>query len=146
MGILLRYRNSQIRYQDSQRDRMRRQYLIVNPDASQAEMEEALDERRNSGPIFAQKLLNGQKFAEAERALKEVEERHQQVIKLAKSIEQLQELFVDMQTMVDSQDHLVLQVSSNVDETLAVTEEASKEVTEAVRQQKRSRKVIHLIT
>lgn len=139
MKVLSRYQKAQVAHRKSTKDRMKRQFKIANPDASDAEIEEAVNADRKQD-IFTQKLLNSAKKEGAQRALEEVRERHEQIVKLVKSIQELEQLFLDMQVMVEQQDQIVVNISNNVETTRQTTERAKDEVKEAVRQKRLSKK------
>ena len=94
-----------------------------------------------SNQVFANQLVASQREAGASLALEDCKYRHEQIIQLAKAINDLQQLFKDMQTIVKNQDALCLSVSSYVNDTMTYTEEASKEVKSAVKIQRVNRKV-----
>lgn len=54
-GVIFRYQDIQRSYRDKQKARFERQYKIVNPDASEDEINRVLDENY-AGPIFAQSV------------------------------------------------------------------------------------------
>lgn len=139
MQALQRFQEVQMNHQHKQQEKIRRQYLIANPDATEEELRNAMN-ADDASPVFSQRLMMSQRGAEARRVYQDVEDRHQQVVKLAKSIEQLHALFMDMQTMVETQDQLVISIGDTVDKTERATEQAATEMREAVVQKKASRK------
>jgi len=145
MESLQRYQEIQMHFQKEQQDKIRRQYLIANPRATEEEIQRAIDET-DSSPVFSQALMRNARSQDAKRMYNDVEERHRQVVNLARSIEQLHAMFLDMQTMIETQDHLVLHVSDNVKESRQATENAAQEMTEAVQHQKQARKKCAILT
>jgi syntaxin 1B/2/3 len=71
---------------------------IARPDASRADIDKAIDSR--SGPVFAQEMLSS-RIGEQRRALQEVQGRHEELRKMEKSIEELAQLFQDMQLLLE---------------------------------------------
>lgn len=136
MQSLVEYQMIQQSYQRQQQERARRQYLIVNPRATQAELDAAISADGNSGPVFAQQLMASQQYGTARRMMDDVKARHEEIVRMAQSIEQLQQLFLDMQTMVEAQDAHVMQVSSHLNQTAATTRQAAEEMKVAVRHKK----------
>lgn len=67
-------------------------------------------------------------------------DRHQQLLQISRSIEELQNLFLDLQTLVDSQHQLVLSVSDNINQTAADSTEATQQLQVAIKHKKSSRK------
>jgi syntaxin 1B/2/3 len=137
MQSLTEYQSIQQSYQRQQQERARRQYLIVNPSATQAELTAVMD-GAHSGPVFAQQLMASQQYGSAKRMMDDVQARHEEIVRLAQSIEQLQQLFLDMQTMVEMQDAHIMQVASHLNETAASTRNAAEEMQVAVKHKKTS--------
>lgn len=82
------YQEIQVRYKNKYRDRLERQYKIVKPNATQEEVKQVLDSGmdQGAGGVFAQQILMGAQHAEAKRALYDIQERHQEIIKIERSI------------------------------------------------------------
>jgi syntaxin 1B/2/3 len=95
----------QVEYQNRQkyRQRMERQYRIVKPNATQDEIEQVLD-NDGGNQVFAQSLLQSSRYGEARAALAEVQQRHDDIKKIEKTIEELANLFQEMNLVVDQQD------------------------------------------
>jgi syntaxin 1B/2/3 len=74
-----------------QQYRLEREYRIARPDLSEGEVQE-LVEHGLPGQAFH---INNQK-----RVLHQVRDRHQELLKIEKSIEELAQLFMDLQTML----------------------------------------------
>lgn len=134
---LTKYQTIQQQYQRAQQERVKRQYLIVNPNATQEELEAVADDQ-HAGPVFAQQLLSSQRYGAVRNQLDSVQQRHDEIVKLAQSIEQLHQLFMDMQTMIEAQDAYVMQVSNHINETAASTRKAADEMRVAVKHKKTS--------
>jgi len=94
----------QVEYENRQkyRQRMERQYKIVKPNASQEEVQAALD-NDEGGQIFAQSLLQSTRYGAAREALREVQERHDDIKKIERTIEELANLFQEMSVLVETQ-------------------------------------------
>merc|ERR1712146_710522 len=88
------YQEAQRKYKDKHTEKMRRQILIVNPSASEAEIQEALES--GSKDVFAQQLIDSPYKKEAEEALNYVQNKHKEIQKLERSINELHQLFVEM--------------------------------------------------
>ncbi len=82
-----------------------------------------------------------QQYGEARRVLQNCQSRHEDIVKIANSITQLQQLFLDMQTMVQEQDAMVINVSNYTEQTAVHTTEANKQLKQAVSTAKRNRKL-----
>jgi t-SNARE complex subunit (syntaxin) len=79
------YQEIQIKYKTKFRDRIERQLRIVKPNATTEEIEHLIESGGES-ELFAQQILAGPQLAEARRALNDIQDRHQDIIKIEKSI------------------------------------------------------------
>merc|ERR1712070_1308310 len=101
MDLMSEYQDIQQNYKVKKRERLERQHRIVKPNATAAEIQEALDNPSNAS-AFEQMLTPGNKHA-----LEEMQERQKDLEKLYKSIEELHQLFGDMALLVESQGELL---------------------------------------
>jgi syntaxin 1B/2/3 len=108
------YQAIQRSYQEKQKSRFSRQYRIINPSASDEEIQEMLSAEYR-GPIFADSILAATKLDEANRVLHEVTARHKEIMNLTKTIGKLEKLFEELSVMVEMQDDLVNQVAYQTD-------------------------------
>ena len=148
MNLLSRYQQSQVRVRRNQRSRLERQYLIVNPKASSDEVQTILDNGISSNEIFQQSLAlsSTSTRTDAIRMLENVNERHESIQILAQSIEELHQLYVDMQTLTQNQDQLVNEVVANIDTSKVNMEQTKKQMTLAVRNKRRARRKCIIIS
>jgi len=112
MDILQEYQNVEYQNRQKYRDRMERQYRIVKPNAVQEEIEAALD-NDDGGQIFAQSLMNSTRYGAAKDALQEVQNRHDDIKKIERTIEELANLFQEMQILVEAQDTTIVQIEEH---------------------------------
>ncbi|TDL22502.1 t-SNARE [Rickenella mellea] len=93
------YQREEQQYRAKYRDRAERQYKIVKPDASPEEISAAVDDEQG-GQIFSQALLNSTRYGESRTAYREVQERHEDIKKITRTLGELNELFNDMTQLV----------------------------------------------
>ncbi|KAL6601890.1 t-SNARE [Neocallimastix californiae] len=140
MDTMNKYRDIQTKYQMKYKERMEKQYLIVNPNTSENEIARLL-ESGELGTIFAQELMEkGSKSADAKAALQDIQERHQEIIKIEQTVLELQQLFIDMQVLVKDQGEVINQIECNVQSANENTEQGVEELKTAVVYQKKARK------
>ncbi len=96
MKVAESYQTVQTKYKKEYRKRVERELKIARPDASPQDIERALDAR--SGGVFAQQMLSS---ASQQRILTEVKGRHEEILKLESSINELVDLFQEMQLLID---------------------------------------------
>lgn len=97
------YSNIENTFNQRYRQRLYRQMETVNPDITQEELQSALNSDQ-SVQIFSQALLRSNRHGEARVALREVQERHQDIKRIEQTISELALLFNEMSILVDQQD------------------------------------------
>jgi len=141
LDLMAEYQEVQTKYKNKYRERVERQYKIVKPNATQDEIDEVL-ESGNSGQIFAQKILDTEKHAQAKDALAYIENKHKDILKLEQSIKELHQLFLEVAILVEAQGELIDQIEYNVSKSVAYTKQAVQELQAAKKSQKKSRKMM----
>ncbi|KAG2197192.1 hypothetical protein INT46_003354 [Mucor plumbeus] len=134
-----RYQDIEHTFEKKHRQRIERQILIVKPDATPQEIENAIDSD-NTPQIFAHSLLNHNRLGNATQVLDEVQIRHQDIKKIEKTILELHKLFLDMQTMVDMQQETVTNIEKTTEQAVHELEKGNKHVSVAVKTAKITRK------
>ncbi|GAB7353652.1 hypothetical protein MBLNU459_g4061t1 [Dothideomycetes sp. NU459] len=97
-------------------EQQRRQYLIVNPDASEAEIREAT-EAGGDTQIFQQALLNADRRGQAQSTLRNVQQRHDAIQNIEKTMIELAQLFQDLDAIVVQQEPLIANIEEKAEET-----------------------------
>lgn len=99
LDVINSYNSSQVDYRTKCKELLRRQIAITNQDIDNEELDKILD--NPSSEIFIQSLLT--ETREAREKLEEIQARHEDILKIEKSIRELHEMFVDMATLVENQ-------------------------------------------
>ncbi|KAK3723004.1 hypothetical protein LTR37_002150 [Vermiconidia calcicola] len=97
-------------------DQQRRQYLIVNPDATESEIREAT-ESGSDVQIFQQALLNSDRRGQAQSTLRNVQQRHDAIQQIERTMHELQQLFIDLDNIVVQQEPMVQNIEQKAEET-----------------------------
>lgn len=133
-------------YQEKTRDfrkemeaQQRRQYLIVRPDATEAELREAVDANGDT-QIFQQALLNSDRRGQAQSTLRNVQQRHQAIQEIERTMIELQQLFQDLDAIVVEQDVKIVDIEQKAEETHTQLEGANVEMGHAVSSARAARK------
>ncbi|XJO72660.1 hypothetical protein BDV3_003752 [Batrachochytrium dendrobatidis] len=142
MDAAQRYQNIQVTYKQKYRQRMEREIRIARPDATRDQIEQALDSR--NGPVFSQEMLSS-RVGEQRRALQEVQGRHVELRKMEESIEELAQLFQDMQVLLTAQQTTIDTIDTHVENAVTYVQEGDKELTQAIRHREASRKKCSLV-
>jgi syntaxin 1B/2/3 len=117
-------------YRQKYKQRMERQFRIVKPDATPEEVR-AVVEDDQGGQIFSQALMNSNRYGESRAAYREVQERHEDIKRIERTIAELAQLFNDMSILVEQQDETIntieaqaTEVEKDVETGLGYTEKA----------------------
>jgi len=129
------YNDKRMKYTEQGRNKMIRQYQIIHKDATQEEAERYVDS--HPGGALQYSMLTGSKAG-----FDEAREKREQMEQINQSINELCDLFQDMNNMLVTQNETINIIEENVDTAEYNVEEASKELTKAIEIRKSSRKVI----
>ncbi|KNC53768.1 t-SNARE family protein [Thecamonas trahens ATCC 50062] len=140
IAVMREYQELQTEYRNKYKDRVERQVRIVKRDATQDEIDEIVEGTGGSG-VFAQMMLSSTaSHAAAQNALADIQERHEDIVRLERSIAELHQLFVDMAVLVDAQGELLDQIEHSVAQSVGYTAKAVKELGKANKYQRKARK------
>jgi syntaxin 1B/2/3 len=104
------------KFQKDVQKQLRRQFLIVRPDATEEEIQKATSDGTNT-QIFEQALMNSDRRGQAQSTLSNVRQRHTDIQRIERTILELQQLFQDLDTIVVEQGHMVQNVEQKADNT-----------------------------
>lgn len=133
------YRIIESNYKEENKEQAMRQYKIVQPDATDAEVENAINDVGGQ-QIFSQALLNANRRGEAKTALAEVQARHQELLKLEKTMAELTQLFNDMEQLVIEQQENIEVIDKNVEDAQQDVEQGVGHTNKAVTSARRARR------
>jgi len=124
------YQQVEQQYRQKYKQRMERQFKIVKPDATPEEVRAVVDDSQG-GQIFSQALMNSNRYGESRAAYREVQERHEDIKRIERTIAELAQLFNDMSILVEQQDETIniieaqaSEVEKDVETGLGYTEKA----------------------
>ncbi|KND01395.1 uncharacterized protein SPPG_09095 [Spizellomyces punctatus DAOM BR117] len=143
LDVMNDYKAIQTKYQEKYKQRLQRQFLIVKPQATPEEVDKMMDGQQ--GPIFAQQIMQSGQRGEARRALQDIQDRHQDIIRIEQSIIELQQLFMDMAVLVSAQGEMLNQIEVHVSNAAEHTEQGTQALSKAIKLQKKSRKKMCII-
>jgi syntaxin 1B/2/3 len=104
-----KYQAIEATYRQRYREAAERQFRIVRPEATDAEVQEAVE--NSSSPVFANALMtSNRRGQQARTALTEVQTRHQEIEKIEKTMAELAQLFQDMEMLVAEQEQPVAHI------------------------------------
>jgi len=131
MDTMRQYQEVQSTYKERSRDIIKKQVQLVNPDATNEEVEKAIES--GSEQIFS----TSDRAKVASEALAYVQERHKEILKLQKSLEEVHQMFVDLAVLVEQQGEVIDRIAFNINHAKDDVLEATKELQEAHKQSKR---------
>lgn len=132
------YQSVEQQYRQKHKQRLERQFKIVKPDATPDEVRAVVDNENNS-QIFSQALMNSQ-FTNAQSAYREVQERHEDIKRIEKTLAELAQLFNDMSILVEQQDEVINTIQTQAYNVEQDTEAAYKHTEKAVDSARAARK------
>lgn len=116
-----------------------RQYKIVNPNATEAEIREATADGGDT-QIFQQALMNSDRQGQAQSTLRNVQQRHDAIQQIEKTMIELQQLFQDLDAIVVQQEPMVENIEQKAEETHTHMVAGNTEVGKAVKSARAARK------
>ncbi|KAH3764324.1 t-SNARE family protein [Pelomyxa schiedti] len=124
-------------FEKTLKDRFTRQCKIVKPSITNEEVQVIIDS--GDTRMFQQATLDPSLMA-ATSALEYVENKHNDILRLQQSINELNQLFLDMAILVDSQTELVDQIEMHVEHAHHDVKKGTEEMRDALALQKSARK------
>jgi len=129
---LQNYQQVEQQYRTRYRQRVERQFKIVKPDATPDEVAAVVQsDQGTGGQIFAQALTSTTRYGESRVAYREVQERHEDIRKIERTLAELAQMFNDMDVLVTQQDDTInaieisaTQVQKDTEAGLGQTEKA----------------------
>ncbi|CAG8783434.1 3295_t:CDS:1 [Racocetra persica] len=106
-------------YIRQQEDRMARQYKVVNPNATQQEINDYLS--NPTQPVFQQAIL---RTGEAHSVLNQVKKRHEDIKNIEQTISELAALLKELQLQVEEQDPTIGRIEEQAEKTASKLEKA----------------------
>ncbi|OLY79437.1 Syntaxin-1A [Smittium mucronatum] len=144
-SLISQYQQIKHDFYDKSRQRLKRQYLIANPSATEDDIDNAIDNQQISN-VFAQAVLSSNRSGDARRVLKDLEDRQQDILNIEQTINELAAMFEQVSGMISQQQEMIDNIELGVEEADVNVMGATSEVAKAVVYRKRARKVSILIS
>jgi syntaxin 1B/2/3 len=125
------YQQTESQFRKEVQEQQRRQYLIVRPDATEAEIREAT-EGGGDTQIFQQALLQSDRRGQAQSTLNNVRQRHDAILQIERTLMELQQLFQDLDTLIVQQEPMVQEIQQKAEETNQHLEAGNVHVDKAI--------------
>lgn len=130
------YNQDQVDYRDRTKRMFIKRCKITNADYSDDQIEEMLDEGQTQ--VFAASILDQTRLARQQ--LTELQDRHDQFIKLEASIREVRDMFMEVQQLVAQQGEMVDNIASVVQRAELDVEAGRGHLQEAKKKQRAARK------
>ncbi|KAI5289127.1 Plasma membrane t-SNARE, secretory vesicle fusion [Ascosphaera aggregata] len=101
--VIESYQKMQREYRRGVQNQVERQYRIVKPNATDAEVQEAI-ENAGEQQIFSEALVNSDRRGEAQKVSALVRQRHDDMQKIERDFIELSEMFTDLNNMIVAQE------------------------------------------
>nr|POE49253.1 protein transport protein sso2 [Quercus suber] len=137
---LQEYRVEEANYEKRYQEQIARQYRIVNPEATEAEVQEAVQADWGNEGVF-QTALKSNRSATASTVLGAVRARHNDILKIEQTLIQLNQLMEDLATQIVLQESAI---QATEEHTVAVkndTEAANVQLDKGIASARRARKM-----
>ena len=126
--VMASYNVVQIEHRDNCKKRIQRQLEITGKPTNDEEIDRMLES--GNLQIFSESYLNETKMAK--QTLADINARHNDILKLEKSILELHDMFMDMAMLVESQGEMIDNIEKNMTSTKDFVESAKKDTEKAV--------------
>lgn len=126
------YQNVESDYRKKLQTQMARQYRIVRPEASDAEVREAVEDT-SSQQVFSQALLQSDRRGQSRAALSAVENRHAAIQKIESQMIELAQLFQDMEALVVQQEEAVTVIEQKGEEVQENLDKGTEQIGVAIK-------------
>ncbi|XP_061666248.1 syntaxin-4 [Syngnathoides biaculeatus] len=123
-------------YRERNVERIRRQLKITGTTVGDEELDSMLETGQTD--VFTQNILNDAKATK--QALNEIESRHDEILKLERSIRDLHEMFQYLAMEVEAQGEMVDHIEHNINQSSDYVEKAKENTEKAVMYQQKARK------
>ncbi|KAI9301429.1 t-SNARE [Cunninghamella echinulata] len=146
MEAIERHRTTALDFQRDEAKQLERQIRIANPNATPHEIEQAISQAEEGKPnaVFAQQILQSvtqdQRRYDAQQTLDAVQERHNDIRRLAQSVQELSELFQEMQFLLENQEKVIADINTQTEQTVMDLEHGEKQVATAIQSAKATRR------
>ena len=125
------YRQVESTFRQRTEEQVARQYRIVRPDATEEEVQAAVEDQ-SGGQIFQQALMQSNRRGQAQAVLSAVQDRHAQLEKIQQQLEEIAQLFQDLDTLVVQQEAAVVAIEQKGEEVIDNIDKGNVELGTAV--------------
>ncbi|ROT35528.1 t-SNARE [Sodiomyces alkalinus F11] len=137
---LQKYMQMESDYQRRYKDQIARQYRIVNPDASEQEVQQATEADWGNEGVF-QTALKSNHLGQANSVLGNVRARHSELKRIEQTLAEVAQLFQEMAVLVEQQEPVVDAAEQNAQSTVENLQKGNEQVEVANKHARNRRKL-----
>ncbi|KAI1328911.1 t-SNARE [Xylariaceae sp. FL0255] len=134
------YQQVEAAYRKRTGQQLARQYKIVQPDASEAEINAVVEGGAGGQQIFQQAMMQGSRTRQAQSVLNAVQDRHAQLEKISQQMLELTQLMQDLDTMVVQQQETIEYIEQKGEEVTDNLDKGNVEIGTAINTARATRK------
>ena len=139
--VMTDYNACQTDYRERCKDRIQRQLDITGRSITDETLEEMLESGNLA--IFTQGII--METQQAKQSVQDIEDRHEDIMKLENNIRELHDMFMDMAMLVERQGEMIERIENNVEKTVDYIETAKSDTKKAIKYQNKARRKIFMI-
>ncbi len=113
-------------YKNKYKQQLQRQYLLVNPQANQQQLDQ-LGQSSQTSLLLTEQVFKIDTL-KAKKALKDMKERFEEILMIEKSINEIQKMFSDISLMVQQQGETIQRIDDFVSQTSLDLEAGNEEL------------------
>jgi t-SNARE complex subunit (syntaxin) len=137
--VMKSYQAAQTKYKTEITKKAKRQVQMVKPNAT-AEEVDAVVRSGGADQLIQQQILKGQASESVRTMFESVNQKHNEILQIEKSVMEMHQMFVDLALVVDSQGEMLDSIEYQVKQSLEFIEEGNEQMEEAIQIQKSIRK------
>ncbi|KAM7220806.1 putative snare protein [Rhypophila decipiens] len=134
------YQTVESQFRKKTQDQMARQYRIVRPEASEAEVRAAVEDTSGNSQVFQQALMQGNRMGQARSVLSAVQDRHAALQRIEQQIVELAQLFEQLNTLIVEQDVKIATIEQKSEEVVENLDKGNEEIAVAIDTARKTRK------
>ncbi len=134
------FQRAESEFRKRTQEQMERQYRIVRPNASDAEVRAAVEDTSGNAQVFQQALMQGNRMGQATTTLNAVRARQAEMQRIEQTLGELAQLFNDLSVMIEQQETQVVDISQKTEMVVEDMQQANVEIGTAVHTARSTRK------
>lgn len=134
--IISNFNKIQLEYKDMKKKRIVRQLEIKGKKANEDELENLIEGEKDN--VFSYELVN--ETMRAKQVFEDIIERHDEFLNIEKKINEIHQMFLDLEFLVHSQGEIINRIEQNTQQSTFDAEKANKCIEETIKSKKRRKK------